>query len=360
MIKLFFDESGNTGVDLLSVAQPLFCLASNNLDSKTSLSLISPLLTQGQAEAKYSKLKRSKRGRKLLLELFSSKELSSDVAKFELVDKRMYLVCHLVDKLVEPTLHEAGIDLYAGDANVGLSNVLFHAGHLIFPNGNWNKLLNFFLQAIRRRSRKSFSEFDMVLTNCWTNADPEYREFATGLLMARGRLAEFIGILGNLEAFDPSVDVFVSLVNKWMKMDSGSFGITHDRSKPLRRNEQFLRTLMTPAAPRLVGYGNRQSELPLRVSEFAFADSSDHPQIQISDLIAGASVDCFLVRTGRRDGSTYHQAMEETCLPDLFTGGVLPSDDVGRKNEPQAGQKSIVDGTSDFLNEIGYFKKKGR
>lgn len=355
-MKLFFDESGNTGVDLLNVAQPLFCLASNKLDSDTSLSLISPLLTQGQVEAKYSKLKRSKRGRKLLLEFFSSKELSSDVAKFELVDKRMYLVCHLVDKLVEPTLYEAGIDLYAGDANVGLSNVLFHAGHLIFPNGNWSKLLNSFLQAIRRRSHKSFSDFDMVLTDCWKNAQPEYRDFATGLFIARGRLNEFIGTYGSLEAFDPSVDVFVSLVNKWMKMDSCSFGVIHDRSKPLRRNEKFLRTLMTPAAPRLVGYGKRQSELPLRVSELIFADSSDHPQIQISDLIAGASVDCFLARTGRRDGSTYHRAMEETCLPDLFTGGVLPSNEVGRKNEPQEGQKSIVDGTTDFLKEVGYFQ----
>jgi len=71
-MRVFCDESGNTCLDLLNADQPLFSLASTNLDADVCRQLIAPLLRQGQAEAKYSKLKGTARGQAALLELFSS------------------------------------------------------------------------------------------------------------------------------------------------------------------------------------------------------------------------------------------------------------------------------------------------
>lgn len=39
-MHLFCDESGNTGVDLLNVDQPLFALASTSLDSERAAELV--------------------------------------------------------------------------------------------------------------------------------------------------------------------------------------------------------------------------------------------------------------------------------------------------------------------------------
>lgn len=354
-MKLFFDESGNTGLDLLSQDQPVFSLAATNLRPEQCSSLISPLLKKGQPEAKYGRLKKSRDGKCALLEFFSSEKLNPQTAKFEVADKRFWLVSHLVDKLIEPTLHEAGIDLYAGDAHVGLANVWYYTGHTIYPDGLWDKILRSFLQAIRRRTKTAFAQLDTLLVDGWEVASGVSREFATGLFLAHGRLDEFLGVYKDVAVFDPAVDTFVSLVNKWMASDPGRIRITHDRSKPMRRSEAFLRTLMTPAATRIVGYGERQAELPLRVSELIFGDSREHPPVQVADLIAGASIDCLLAWSGLRPSSDYHDAMKETRLKDLFTGGVLPSPDIERRNEPQAGEKSIVDGQTDFLRETGYF-----
>src|SRR5262245_35745628 len=111
-MQLFCDESGNTGVALLDPEQPVFALASTCLDEQRASGLIAPLARSGQTEVKYRKLKAKKRGQRDLVEFFKSPELSADNCKFTLADKKFWLVSHLVDKLIEPTLHEAGIDLY--------------------------------------------------------------------------------------------------------------------------------------------------------------------------------------------------------------------------------------------------------
>ncbi len=140
-MHLFCDESGNTGVDLLSADQPLFSMASTNLDSERAAQLVRPLLRQGQTEAKYTKLRGSRSGQQALLQFFASPDLTPANAKMMVVDKRYYLITHLVDKLIEPTVYEGGLDLYAGDAHVGLVNVWYYAGHTIFPDGIWEKVL---------------------------------------------------------------------------------------------------------------------------------------------------------------------------------------------------------------------------
>ena len=354
-MNLYFDESGNTGVDLLNIEQPVFSLASTNLDQEVCQSLVTPLLRKGQIEAKYGKLKRTESGRRALVAFFSSDELNSQSAIFTLIDKRFYLVSQLIDKLIEPILYEDGFDLYEGDGHIALANLWFYTGNVMFPNGRWEELLNRFVHAIRYRSQGEYANFDEHLFSCWETVPQDWRRLAAGLFMARGRLNDLIGVYPNIEVFDPAVDAFISLVNKWMTVDKGTLAIAHDRSKPLRNCEGFLRMLMTPAATRVAGYGKRQIELPLRISDLSFADSSNYPQIQVADLIAGASIDCLLAWSGRRRQLEYHEAMKTTCLEDLFVGGVLPSPDIERANEPQIGQKSIVDGAAEFLKEVGYF-----
>lgn len=359
-MHIFCDESGNTGLDLLNVDQRVFALASTNLGTADCRALLTPLLRQKQKEAKYARLKGSRAGQQALVTLFSAAELTNQTAKFYLADKRYYVITHLVDKLIEPTLHKAGIDLYDGDAHVSLANVWFYAGHTIFPNGGWQKILGSFVRTLRERSKDSYAEFDATLTRAAAATPIDSRDFAVGLLLARGRLEEFIGAYEDSEVFDPAVDAFVALINSWMATDEGRFAVTHDKSKPLRKREAFLRFLMAPASPRITGYGKRQAELPLRISNLNFGDSVEHPQLQLADLIAGASIDCLLAWSGKRSTSDYHQAMRETSLPDLFVGGMLPSPEIERVNERRPGELSLVDGATQFLKEVGYFDASKR
>lgn len=355
-MKLFYDESGNTGVDLLNTEQPVFCLASTSLDTDVAARLIAPLIRHGQKEAKYSKLKGSHQGQADLINFFSSPELTLENSKFSLADKKYYLISHIVDKLIEPPLHEGGIDLYENDAHVGLVNLWYYTGDSIFP-GQWKNIQEAFLKAIRQRNQSSFNQFDRILTQAYKLAPPDSRDIATGLFLACGRLDEFIGVYQDLEVFDPAVDLFTSLTHQWMQQSHGLFHVTHDQSKPLKRSEKFLRTLMTPLTPRIIGYGNRQAELPLRISNFDFGDSAAHPQLQVADIIAGAAVDCLMAWSGKRPAQTYHTTLKETQLHTLFCDGMLPLvDNIGKKNPSRSGEKSLVDGSVEFLLQTGYFK----
>lgn len=361
-MHIFCDESGNTGTDLLNIEQPMIALASTCLESAHCKELIAPLLRQGQAEAKYSRLKGTAKGQQAILRFFSSPAIVASLAKAMVADKRYYLITHIVDKLIEPPLHEMGADLYAGDGHIALVNVWYYAGNTILPDGHWDRVLRASLRAMRERSAAAYQNFDRVILAAANAATPENRDFATGLLLARGRLSEFIGVfdryLGHYPVFDPSVDLFINLINEWMVQHSGQLHVTHDRSKPLKLSESHLREMMTPVVPRKIGYGNRQAELPLRVSELDFGDSAALPQLQVADLIAGASVDCLLAWAGRRPASSFHASMRQTNLIEIIRGGMLPTRDIERENEPLPGQRNLVDGSTDFLDEIGFFNEK--
>lgn len=355
-MHIFFDESGNTGSDLLNKEQPIFSLASTCLDGPTAQRLIDPLKRQGQKEAKYSKLKNSAAGQAALIEFLSDPALSLATAKFSLADKRYYLITHLVDKLIEPTLHENGLDLYARDGHVGLVNVWYYSGHTIFPNGHWEKLLVAFERALRCPTSSVFSEFDASLQRAIHFTPYDNRDFATGLFMAKGRLEEFIGCYRGGVVFDPAPDLFTAIIHKWMDDYQGKFALTHDKSKPLARNEEFFRALIVDAPPRMIGYGDRQVEMPLRVNEFSFADSREHAQLQVADIIAGTAVDAFLAWKGRKKSTSYHEVLKETRLAGLFVGGMVPTPVMSNVKAPAPGEVSLVDGSAEFLRETRYVK----
>lgn len=353
-VRVYCDESGNTGSALLDPDQPIFSLASTSIETAQALDLLAPLLRKGQREVKYAKLKGNARGQSQLLDFFSSPAINQATCKFTVADKKFYLVSHLVDKLIEPTLHEMAVDLYARDAQVRLANVWYFGGHLVFPKGGWRNVLNAFLNAVRRCNTGSFREFDIALTNAAKEVNDAYRDLATGLLLARGRLEEFIGVFRDVEAFDPAVDSFTSLMHKWMVEHSGRFPVVHDQSKPLRRNEKLLRALMSDVEKRVIGYGNRQHELPLRISTLEFGDSQSLPALQIADLIAGAAADYSKACFCRAPLSDYQKSLLSVLVP-LYVGGMLPSFQTDPVRDPGPGECSLPDGSARFLEEVGYF-----
>jgi hypothetical protein len=235
-MHIYCDESGNTGVDLLSVEQPVFALASTSLDAETCEALLRLLRGADQREVKYTRLKGTARGQQALISLFESGALHRSNTKACLADKRFYAISHLVDKLIEPPLFERGFDLYAADAHVNLVNVWYYAGPSILGDGHWNKVLKAFVAAVRVRSRASFQSFDEALDVAMHHVPADSRDFAVGLYLARGRLDEFIGVYTNHEVFDPAVDLFISVVSQWMSDRARPHPITtlrsvYDRSK---------------------------------------------------------------------------------------------------------------------------------
>ncbi|WIH05132.1 DUF3800 domain-containing protein [Xanthomonas translucens pv. graminis] len=357
-MHVYCDESGNTGTNLLDPNQPVFALASTTLDFAAAKSLVDPLLIRGQKEAKYAKVKSSAQGRSALINLFKSSLLTPAVATILMADKRFYLAVQLVDKLIEPPMHEAGIDLYARDGAVNLANLWHYAGNDIFRNGGWEQLLLAFKDALQLRTQEAFDRFDRMVIAAAHDVAPEMKHLVVALLQAQGRLPQFLGIFPQA-AFDPAVDVFIMIISMHMETEQGWFDVTHDASKPLVQQADLLMALMTPNAdPTVLGYGDRKMELPLRVSSLSFGNSVDLPQLQLADLLAGCAVDCLLAISGKREMLPFHREVLSTPFNDLFAGGILPSRVIEPTAPPAAGERSLVDGAKQFLKGAGYFSSK--
>ena len=163
-----------------------------------------------------------------------------------------------------------------------------------------------------------------------------------------------------MTVFDPSGG---RLCRAHARMDEGHYrALCRDaRSlKPLARSEDVLRALMAPAPTRVIGYGDRKHELPLRISLLEFGNSEDHPSLQLADVIAGAVIIWCMVNSGRRPRTDYHERLAGTKLQELCVGTMLPSLAPAASQPPKAGEVSLVDGNTAFLVRSGSLRSPKR
>lgn len=352
-MRVYFDESGNTGVNLSDPAQPAFSLASVAIDGDVAHALVAPLIRTGQREVKYTSLSSSASGQKALLRLLQSPHINSSAIKVAVTDKRYYLVAHLVDKIIEPVFHERGIDLYAEGRHVGYTNVLYQAGRHLFPDGGWQKILDSFLNALRDTSASVLNNFEATVLRAAANAPPGYSEFVVPLMIGAREAGTLLDGLSVHGAFDPAVDAFNALIQAWMLETRQSLCVVHDTSKPIKKAESFLRRLMSAdVAARTIGYADRKAELPMRVSTLEFSDSREYPQLQLADVIAGVARDCVAGKLKPEKWTSFHETalpfvdkvMVNRMLPDPTSVGVT-------ERSPIPGEKSLADGAASFLSE---------
>lgn len=94
---IFFDESHNTGANLLDPDQPIFTLASVDYNSDECTELLRLVPSDQASEVKFSNIQKSESGRKKLLNFLASPIHSEHRVKTIIVHKRFNVVTQLVD-----------------------------------------------------------------------------------------------------------------------------------------------------------------------------------------------------------------------------------------------------------------------
>lgn len=120
-----FDESGNTGADLLNQDQPVFSLASTSISSDLAHHLLGITRTAQTREVKFVRLKKTATGRRRIVELLSAPELNGDNVRTTFFHKRFMVFTKIVYILIETVAHEDDIDLYKDGANIAMSHLHF-------------------------------------------------------------------------------------------------------------------------------------------------------------------------------------------------------------------------------------------
>ena len=316
MKSLYFDESGFTGYDLLNADQPVFSIGSHDLSDDEAFELLKRSFPNyGGDEFKFTRIWSRKRSRKDLVN-FSQNicEISERLFVYT-CNKKFVVLTKIVDHLVEPVVHDAGQDFYAGGFNVKYANMAHYAFSNFVDDNFYSNLLNFYQAFARKPSPISLrtlqKQYRKMTVEC-----PEYaKEFMQMMSIGAEMFERFSDIEKHRASSDIHLTTMVSSIAYWRSIFDEDFQVIHDESAHFFRQKDMWERITSTAAKDTVIYADdeRKVKFPLRVANTVQKDSRGSPALQISDLISGL---------GAKIKSAYLEANDLSLINDVLDAGL--------------------------------------
>lgn len=336
-----FDEAGNTGQNLLDATQPVFVLASVHLSDKEAGRLVDRVASQA-AELKFSTLKRRVSGRRIVVEILKSPLVERSRMKVVIYHKRFMITTKIVDMLVETLFHASGQDLYKRGTNLAMANMWHHVMPAFLGKEAFEELQSAFVTMVRDTTEESVKAFYEVVWQLRRQCpEPKFRDDLEILLRTRLVLDRALE-RGDKAALDPAIPTFVQLADAWGKQLGQEFQVLHDESGILKQQREILEFLMAKDEPEVeVGYDRRTGVFPLKATGLVLTDSKEVLQLQVADILAGASAywSAGLVSGDKDDfwkaldGSRLKEAIHDVVWPSTaVTAEELGTEELGGLN----------------------------
>lgn len=161
---VYFDESGNTGPNLVERNRPYFVLGSVCFTQEELATIWSDCdLISLDCEVHYDVLKKSIKGRERLRKILNHPLLDSAHVKCEVCEKRFCVYAQMVDVLVETMCHQHGYDISVRHEGMVFANCLYYA---MFGHKNQRLVELFedsFISMVRNQSEDDIIMFYGVL-----------------------------------------------------------------------------------------------------------------------------------------------------------------------------------------------------
>jgi hypothetical protein len=286
-----FDESGNTGDDLLNEDQPVFALASVALSESVCEEVLAPVRGASQAaELKFSRLRRRRRSLDAVLEMLKSPRLTPSTVRLAVVDKPYMAVGKMCDILMEPAWTARGWNWYEDDNPFKWPSTLHELAPRVLGRQRWIDLQHGFVEAVRDPSELHAMAFTHQLLQTLAYMEEHDIEDARVKLpleamfeQAPTELASYVD-----DALDPALPCLVEQL-AWWSEQIGSFAVVHDHTNTIDRNVDRVMALCDPdMEPLTQVLGDRTVAFPLKAKEITLAPSHESAAIQLADILAGA------------------------------------------------------------------------
>ena len=321
-----FDESGNTGQDLLNKDQPIFTLASVCFSDEEARRLINSLSSQQAQEIKFSRLKRRESGQKRIIEFLQSNLITQDRVKITPFHKGFVVVTKVVDLLIEPLERSRGVDIYKKGLNMALSNMHYFCMRTLCGQEKFDEFRKRFVAMIREKSLKSIDDFYNYISELLRASNYDnYNKHLMNILATKDFIGDEVIRSADITSLDPAPSAFVLHCQVWSKQLGREFDAIHDESRPVEHMKTFFSYLMAKDEPETeVGYDRRKFIFPLKTLDINFCNSKSLPQLQIADIFASAYTYWAGGKIGQNVDKKFSDALEKTSLPNLIFGGVWP------------------------------------
>lgn len=287
--NVYFDESGNTGSNLLDPDQPVFTLASCVFSDEEAELLISLIGSKSPNEAHFKNLRRRKSGQEGIIRLMSSRIVNTKKVNVNIFLKEFMITTKIVDLLIEHMMHLMGEDLYLNGRNIALSNMLYFCLQTFCDTESVKEMYKSFVVMIREQEQVNIDAFYTAVEKVKESSSNEKFKDDVDLILTTKNCIQ--DALEGIDKFslDPSVPAFFAHCVLWGDSYPKGFHIVHDDSHSIEKERLLFSQFMdwTQAEVEL-GYDRRKYKLPLKGKSLKFASSEDHLQIQVADIIASS------------------------------------------------------------------------
>ena len=174
---IYCDESGFTGYNLLDPNQPVFAIASANLDDKRAEEILRESFPNyREFEFKFSNIWRTKH--KLGLFKFAD-NLNNlrDLSFVYVIDKRFAVLSKIVDFLIEPHITDAGYDFYEDGFCWKYCNYIYFEMTQFSPPELLDSQLNQYQAFSRNPTTKALDRLQTQLNIMALNAEQSIQNF---------------------------------------------------------------------------------------------------------------------------------------------------------------------------------------
>lgn len=313
--KVFFDEAGNTGDNLLDREQPIYILASHNFNEEETRQILSPLLSGIEGELHFYRLCKNRKYHKKIIEILNNELFNNSRVVVTSAHKRFALWCNIVDKMVEPFYAEVlNEDMNKGGRKLQLANILYSMQGRIEDK----ELIEDFLLSFQSYYREKDSK--------------KQEEYKDNLLIALGRIEmiededvkEFFGYISMCNTFglwdkpalkyslDFSLSNFNYSCNRWGEILQQNFDVFHDDSKQIKHWTDYIKFMADNRIPKtIVGYGDRKHVYPLKIDKLELVDSKTSIEIQLVDILA-SSLSYYLRKSQNEADEPFLNELAET------------------------------------------------
>lgn len=349
--RIFLDECGYTGEDLLNADQLVFVICTHAIDEDYCRDIKAKHFRQVNArELKHSQLCRRPRQQRMVIEALT--EILDDHRqdlKLSVAHKQFALILKIVDLVIETSMHKQGFNLYEGGGHVAMATVMYFSFGV--DPGYRTKLLRLFQDMMRTRTAEACAAFQTFLSGRHgLETIDKFRRLILWALLDVG-LSELFSCGPN--ALDLSFAMAHHLVGSWrMDLGTAGFELIHDESRNMSCQKDFWDALVGDKANQArVGRGARTVDYPLCVRHTGFKSSSDSVALQLADIVAGANSYLFSSAiTGRDDD--YTKRLKELITLQLPDVHVWPIPEIERWPKTPVGLEDPLMYTSEVLAKM--------
>jgi len=327
---IFVDECGYTGPDLLNQEQPVFVLASLNVSEQEASDMKKKFFERVQArELKHSALSKRPAQQKMVLSFLHTLAPRTTTYKVSVAHKRYVLVAKLIDLVVEPLMHDQGINVYDRGTNIAMANVYFYCLPAFMGQIAFDGLLTSFQEVTIHRTKPTYDRL-IEQINEGLKGREEVQELLSavkvGLLSFGNTIFEYL----DARAFDIAVSLTLELMDRWHQDIQRPLVLIHDKSSDMAAAKGFWDALVNPTnEPMIAGYDRRRMSFPIPVERTLAQDSHEWAGLQLADVLAGAMTRaCKWVIGGEDPRDCYGRELWVVIQDVVEANFVWPSKDV--------------------------------